>query len=389
MRTLLVVASLLAPGCLPAFEPLAPDDAGAPAPDLLQATSIQHPPPDLAGVDGNGPSSSGRDKFDAEVLPIMQPRCSPCHGMDGGLGPAFIKPDAYDSLVAYPGIITRDPTHSLLITKGPHNGAVYFNDQEKLIVLDWLTVEAAVLPPTVDSTVSTKPIVLLAGPEANSVDLSPLCKNLGCAGASITFTAAVLGQALKVTDLKVHATGPSGLHIVHPIFIGVDPKGVKTADPVDTLDGYDVTYDNAVVAPLGPGLILLTNVAQGDRVSIAFALIERWDGVVQMGGCKAPDLFTQFATPQLKPCATMCHGGTNAAAQNALDLAHVTDGTQMGQAIACAQTLNRIDPAAPAMSDLLMVVDPGGTANHPYKFPDAMTFDAFAQAVTQWITAEK
>ncbi len=351
---------------------------------------VRDNPPDMAGSDGSAAQSSGRDKFNATVRPIMQPRCSPCHGMANGLGPGFMIPDAYDSLVAYPGMITRDPTHSLLITKGPHNGAVFFNDQEKLIVLDWLAIEAAVLPPSVTSSVFATPITLQMGKDANSIDLSPLCANSGCAGATIKFTAEVLGQALKVTDLTVHPDGPSGLHIVHPLFVGVNPMGVKTADPVDTLDGYDVTYMNATPAPLGPGLILLTNVAQGDQVTIAFSLIERWDGVVMTGGCKSPSLFTMDATPSLTtPCTTMCHGGANTAAQNALDMSHVTDGTMMGQAIACAQVLNRVNPAMPSMSDLFAVTDPSGTANHPYKFPDANTFNAFTQAVTPWITAEK
>src|SRR2546430_1953475 len=123
----LAVFSLLA-GCLREFEPLAmPDAAETVAPVDAgggQTVTLRNPLPDMS----LGGDRSGRDVFLANVFkPMMEARCVPCHGVQGGIGPSFIKPDPYDSIIAYPGMITRDPTHSLLITKGTHDGSVYFS----------------------------------------------------------------------------------------------------------------------------------------------------------------------------------------------------------------------------------------------------------------------
>src|SRR2546428_786620 len=97
--------------------------------------------------------------------------------------------------------------------------------------------------------VATPPQPLQNG--ANTIPLDAFGRDF--LGATITFDAQRLGVAVKITSARVHATGPKGLHVVHPLFIGVR-LGVKHPDPVDTLDGYDQFIPNAMSAPLGPGL---------------------------------------------------------------------------------------------------------------------------------------
>ena len=107
------------------------------------------------------------------------------------------------------------------------------------------------------------------------------------------------------------------------------------------------------------------------------------------GGCKAQDLFTMHAQPTLAARCVTCHGGANNTATNAVDMRKVTDLTMAGQAVACAQVRNRVNPTTPSMSTIFNVTSPSSMGAHPYKFPDAMAHDAFVQEATKWIAKEQ
>lgn len=389
LRRLLLSAIVLVAGCLRPFEPMAgPGDAS---------------PPPATGADGGGPLivdqptqdlgaggglASGRDVFAATVKPALDQRCAGCHAAVGGVGPSFMKPDAYDSILAWPGMITRDPAQSLLLTKGPHNNVPYFSDPEKAQVFAWLAVEARALAPSMRTSVATPPVPVSEGP--NTVLLDGLGKDF--LGARVTFDATRNGQALKVTKLTLWASGPAGLRAVHPLFLGVR-NGVRRPDPVDSLDGVDLLLPQGASAPMGPGLLFLTNILQNDQLSIAFQTIAKWSPGGPMGGCKDVDAFTQRARPaiQRSRCDAMCHAGADATARNSLDMSMLADPGAAAQQVACAQVLLRVDPQAPASSVLFLVTDPATMSNHKlrFTFPDRMTFDAFVNDVSTWIAKEK
>lgn len=381
-----------ASGCLGTFEAPATDDgavsdAAAPADlateapaDLTNRQVTIHLPFDLS-VGGAG----GRASFDARVKPLTDARCAACHGMPGGLGPPFLAPPAYDSVVAWPKLITRDPTHSLLVTKGAHDGAPFFTGPESLTVLDWLAIEAAALPPKVSQSVATPPMVPMPG--ANDIPLGPLGKSF--LGADISFDATFAGPVLKITNLVVHATGASGLHLVHPLFVVVH-GGVKAPDPIDSLENVDQTIPNAQSAALGPGIVILNNVVGMDQLSIAFATIEPSGmAMMPMGGCKSVADFTASAQPAFSSQCVSCHGGANDTSTNALDMRKMNDLSMGAQSAACAQARNRINPAQPAMSQIFLSTAPASMANHPFKFADQMSFDAFVSSTSAWIKKEQ
>ncbi|MSP61517.1 MAG: hypothetical protein EXR72_14495 [Myxococcales bacterium] len=355
-------------------------DATAPAPVDLASHHITIDYP----IDASVVAVDARAKFDAQVKPLLNQRCAPCHGKEGGLGPAFLKPNTYDSVVAWPKLITRDPTHSLLVTKGAHSGASWFAPGELLILLDWLSVEAAALPKSIPQSVTTPPLTPMPG--ANSIPLGALGKDF--LGAEITFDVTFIGTTLKLSDINVRATGATGLHVVHPLFF-VLAKGVKKPDPVDSFENVDLTVPNAKSLLMGPGVLFLHDVFGLDQIALAFSTFTvAGGGAMQMGGCKSVVDFTMSVQPTLAMRCVLCHGGTNDTATNALDMRKVADLSMGGQATACAQVKNRIDPMTPAMSQIFLITAPMAPGNHLFKFPDQKTYDAFVQSATLWITKE-
>src|SRR5207249_2204331 len=99
---------------------------------------------------------------------------------------------------------------------------------------------------------------------------------------------------------------------------------------------------------------------------------------------------TSNVQPPLAASCVTCHGGSDSTATNALDMRRVTDTSLSGQAVACAQLLNRVDLVTPAMSQIFLNTVPGNTTNHRlrYQFPNSTTYDAFVAAVTPWIVKE-
>ena len=94
-----------------------PPDLAIP-PDLLPPPDITTPlvivpTYDLQRTDFLPPPPSGREVYMTRVGPILDGMCAACHSAVGGAGPPFLKPTAYESLLAYPNIITRDTLRSL------------------------------------------------------------------------------------------------------------------------------------------------------------------------------------------------------------------------------------------------------------------------------------
>ncbi|MSP61347.1 MAG: hypothetical protein EXR72_13580 [Myxococcales bacterium] len=335
-----------------------------------------------------GPAAplTSRERFDADVKPILVTRCASCHGKEGSVGPSFMKDPAYDTVMGHTGMIVPDPTQSKLLTKGPHNGAVYFTDAEAAKVLAWLALESAKLPPVVSNKPTTLPV--RPKPGENIVSLLPLGKEF--AGATLTFDSSVLGSTLKLSKITVHTDAAIGLHIAHPLFI-IWSGGLKYPDPVDSFSNLDQLFIKDTKTQLGPGTLLLSNVGALDEVAVAFQILEVYGGgLPMMGGCKSVKDFTGTTRGTLSMRCVGCHGGGNKTAQAALDMGKVNDLSDAGQANACGQIRNRVNTAAPAMSAIFTVTSPKSALNHPYKFGgDQAAFDGFVQSASQWISKEK
>ena len=336
---------------------------------------------------------TGRDRFDSEVRPILDQRCASCHNREGGVGPAFLKAPAYETIIAWPGFVLDDPAQSRLVAKGPHNGALWFNDAEMVRLLDWLQVEARLRPMVMNQRPETPRQKILIG--GNQIPLLALGADF--AGAAITFDAQFIGATLQLKKLTLRAGG-GGLRIQHPLFV-VWSEQVKHPDPVDSFATLDLTVGPGDEAPLGPGTLFLANVGALDELAVAFARIDKAgggprdggvDGGPVFGACKAVGEFTARAQmPLLQRCGG-CHAGGNGAATNALDLRKAGDLSMAAQATACNETRARVNLNDPPASALFLVTTPRGASTHPYKFNgDQNAWNGFVQSVSQWIAKEK
>jgi len=377
-RVALAALAISSSGCLGDFARMNGGDGGA------------------SGGDGSALGDAGnpaRAEFDSQVKPILDGACSVCHDRDGAAGPSFLKPVAYDTLHVTPGMVTPNPGDSLLVTKGKHEGPA-FTPAQAPIVLAWLTVEAKLLPPPNAQTYTTMPMLPKAG--ANKIDLGALGSDF--VGTSITFDSQLLQSTLELSNITVHTDGAHGVRIVHPLFIVVS-NGVKVPDPVDSFAGLDLSVAQGNATTLGPGTLFLDGVGALDQIEIGFQTLSKYDangggmdgGVVQGGGgCKDVMAFTADAQPTLASRCLACHGGSNQLATAATDMTKVNDLSQQGQSDACAQVKNRIDTTTVANSDIFLVTNPKGNANHPFKFNgDSNAWNAFVQAATQWVNSEK
>jgi len=362
------------------------------------------PPPDMGVVDAALPPdaadplgaarAAARTAFDADVLPIMNAVCTACH-VGGGAGQGFLtpNPDSYTTLLNWPGIIDLErPSRSRLITRGPHAGPGLTAEQHDK-VLAWIELEVAARGLVIEQDPETPSFAPILG--ANSIDLTAI----GLPGSTLTFTAELLAAGLYLSSIQVNA-GPSGAHLVHPLFV-VWKAGVPAPDPVDSFVSVDVTIQPNTTATLGNGTLVLVAFSAGDQLSVTF---ERADAVVGGGadagvggldmgglggGCLSVGAFTQFAQPELAQFCTNCHAGGNGSATNALDMSRVGDLSPEGQAAACAQTRNRINIADPTNSSVFLTTAPASNTGHPFRFNgDAGRHDQFRSQLLLWIVQE-
>ncbi len=370
-----------------------------------------------SGAGGGGGSSSGeggtspvaqkaKDLFDA-LEPDFYTTCGPgCHEAGGIADAPFLSgPDRYQSVISWPGIITKDPTQSKLetipVSSNPSHSFKFLDKSPLDTTLfpqlkAWLAAEAKGIVTTGDAGAPSNPFVTPFAPIMgfNAVYLAPFGKEY--TGMAITFSAALIdATVLELTDIEVHPTSTAGVHLVHPLFavnpVGKDPE----VDPVDSFSNVDQRFDPGQSGTLGPGTLLLTNWEPNAKLSLAFEKIEIIStqvdggadgGTTTGGGCKDVDAFKANAQAQFKSNCVACHGGGNPSAQGAIDMSDIdTD-----PAAACGQIKNRVKPSDPASSQIFVTTDPNGNAAHPYKFGGSTTkFDGFKTSVSIWIQAEQ
>ncbi|HJZ86373.1 MAG TPA: hypothetical protein VKN99_14430 [Polyangia bacterium] len=337
-----------------------------------------------------------RGMFERSVQPILDGTCAVCHrGVIGSAGPPFLlpMPDEYSTVMVWPGLVGDSPQSSKLYIKGQHEGPD-FTPAQKDLVATWIIAEAMARLGGSDGGASgptLPPFVPALG--SNTRDLSALAPGLD--GAALSFVASVSGAGLELTVLGVVAPATTGVHVVHPLFIVLPQSGSPKPDPVDSFYGLDQTVPAGGHRLLGPGTLILTSYKAGDSIAIAFQALAATnppdlpDGGSSGGGCKNVPSFTANARPQLQNICVTCHGGANPMANAALDMSHVPDDSPTGQAAACAQVRNKVTPSMPATSRIFQVTAPGFAGGHPFQFPDAGSFAAFEQMVSQWIASEQ
>ena len=211
--------------------------------------------------------------------------------------------------------------------------------------------------------------------------------------AKITFESNAFGGGVKITKLTAVASGRTGLHLVHPLFLGVPVGQPRVPDPVDSFDGYELRVPRFQSAQVGPGLVILTNISmQVPMFSLGFASLTRYCGVRLVAGCAARLMFTQTVQPAIVAAnCIMCHDGANASAKNSLDMSRMTDITMEGQEAACGQLLNSVDTGNPAISRIFQATDPAQMNTHVmfrFKFASPMAAMKFQSDITPWIQAE-
>lgn len=326
--------------------------------------------------------------------------CALCHE-PGGIGdaPFLAPPDRYASILAWPGIVVKNPEESLFLTyaiSGSGHQGTQIDSVPGLEdkVREWLEAEAgAISDPVEEDVPHIDPVTPILG--FNAIYLTPLDEEL--TGVAITFTAEQLTEtSLKLSDIEVHTTSQTGIHIVHPVF-AVYPKGKPgEADPVDSFATLDERYAETVSAPLGVGLLILTNWEKDAKLGIGFEVAEPYTvgggeggagagGGGTEGGCNALTEFDASAKPQFQMRCAGCHGGADPQATGAMDMSDLANNS----GAACGQIKNRINTANPAQSQIFITTDPQGNAAHPFKFGgNAAQFNTFRDQVSIWVEAE-
>jgi hypothetical protein len=328
-----------------------------------------------ASVEGAVGSAQGRTLFEA-LLPTLNSTCGgPCHSQGAGGAPLWLgPPDPYTSAVKYPGVVVSDPGASIVVTKGRHEGPA-LADPLLTQVVQWLTVEAANIP--VVSLGQTPPFTVAMG--ANDID----CSKGGVPGTHITFDASTTGDVLTLTNLDIVAPATTAIQVVYPIFAVLPQSGPELDD--QSFSNESQTVDAGQTAPLGPGLLILTDWSAGAQMKIEFTTLTAVtvSDAGLTGGCKALASFTANAVPaiQANQCLN-CHN-TGGSGNSAMDLSGLA-ATPPDDATACAQALTQANPANPAQSNIILAPT-GQLTNHPFKNAS----QSFVTMMETWIGAEK
>lgn len=345
------------------------------------------------GGGAGGGDNQGRALFEA-LLPQMAKECGACHSAGGDtpfLGdPTTGKPDPYTTITSWQGFVVKEPKKSDLLVhsaskehKGTKPSAALYAD-----LLGWLTEEAkAVADVSAEEQPTIPPFKPIVG-GFNAVYLGVL--GPGFDGMAVTFIAEELTPtSLSLTDIEVHPTSKLGLKLVHPLFTVFEKGSIDgDPDPVDSFSNVTLELQPGTAGVLGPGTVVLSNWKSESRLSLAFesAAVIDPNGMVDPNAtpCKAPEVFAATAAPALNACFP-CHGGADAQAQGAIDMSELMSTPEK----TCGQVLNRVNPTAPAKSQIFVTTNPGNQAAHPFKFGGNMAqYNTFKDAVTQWIQEE-
>jgi mono/diheme cytochrome c family protein len=329
------------------------------------------------------PLAVAREAFDTTVQPLLEGFCAACHSATDAVGFMAPDPDMYSAVMTWPTLVDiESPASSRLLTKGSHDGPAWTAEQ-KTVIMDWLAIEADARGVEVTEEPETTAFTPVVG--INTVDLT----EIGLTGASVSFRLEKLQVGLYISELML-VGGPSGAHVVHPLFVTwTDDQ--PTPDPVDRFADIDLNVDPDDTQMIGGGTLVMVDVPLDAQLSIHFQVAEPAvdNPDVPLGGCKDVASFTANAQPMLSANCASCHAGGNAAATGATDMTQIDDLTPEGQAAACGQILSRVNLADPLNSGIYLAPDPNSGAGHPFKFGGNVTsFNAFRDALLVWINAE-
>jgi cytochrome c553 len=326
--------------------------------------------------DGGVGSSQGRQLFEA-ILPDLSSTCGgACHAQGAGGAPLWLgPPDPYTSAVKFPGIVVTDPAASIVVTKGRHEGPAL---QDPLLsqVIQWLTAEAAALPVV---TLPQTPLFTVAT-GANDID----CSKAGIAGLHITFDAAIDGTIITLSNLDVVTPTTTGAQVVYPIFAILPSMGAEIDD--QSFSNEDQTVAAGQTAPLGPGLLILTQWSAGAQMKIEFTTLTPVTVAADAGltgGCKAVADFQADAYPAIQANTCLSCHGAGGSGNAAMDLSALQSNPP-DYATGCAQALSQANPQDPAQSEIILAPT-GQVANHPFKNAS----QSFVTMMETWIAAEK
>lgn len=279
--------------------------------------------------------------------------------------PAFLgPPDAYKSVKAHPGLVTKDVYQSAMLTKGPHAGPALNVDPDfEKKVVEWLEAESVAI--NAQKLPTTDPITLTNGP--NDVDLSKVCVG-GLTGVHLKFTVTMLGTILQISDVKLTAPAGTDVHLLKPKFVRVLAKAkedgtTEVSDPANTFENLDITVPGGAETPIvklasftGQGWIPYD--LAGDKIRIEAEKLEPGKVAVveQPKVCKDVAGFTANVLPNLRGAAggfnlncANCHG--NGLGQLSLNGAD--------QTVICNQVLQKLNEANIAQSAIVTKVTVG------------------------------
>lgn len=283
-----------------------------------------------SSTDPGGPNGTGLSQEETlfrDLEPDLTKKCGGVCHTDGTFTPTppkFLEgPDAYKTIKAHPGIVTRDVYQSALLTKGPHAGPAVSADPDfEKKVIAWLEAESLAIQsqklPSID------PVTLTQG--ANDLDLSKACVS-GLTGVHLKFQATLVGGMLALEQMSIVAPAGTDVHIYKPKFVKIlaTPKEDGTNeiyDPADSFSNTDQTVPGGQETPFATGSVLFSGDGfrpfdmATEKIRIEFEKLEPGK-VAELGGgstCKDPAAFAANVLPSMKGgggfnlnCAG-CHG---------------------------------------------------------------------------------
>lgn len=210
------------------------------------------------------PELSPREQFVETAWPALT-RCVGCHATQPTID--FLAPGdvelAYTSVFEFqpPVLEVEAPSSSLLLTMGEHTGPA-LTAPESAAVLGWLEAEKIARAGTTDLPVVIGPVTPSLG-TITEVDLG--------FGASLQFVAMPYPGGLYLSEVQLTG-GPSGLHVVHPLFVSRPAAGELVLDPVDRFGELDVEVQPGKIEPLGAAVF--STFASTDPFTIHFRTLE-------------------------------------------------------------------------------------------------------------------
>lgn len=232
--------------------------------------------------------------------------------------------DAYKTIKAHPGMVTRDVYQSGLLTKGPHAGPALSTDPEfEKKIVEWLEFESVAIQS--QKLPSSDPVAVKQG--ANEIDLSPVSGGK-IVGVKLKFEARLVAGILSLEDMKLVAPAGQDVHIQQPKFVRVlaapRPDGQQeVVDPADTFSNVDQTVPGGKETTLASGVALFSGDGwkpfdlASDKIRIEAVKLEPGKVSVVEGPrtCKNVQGFAQNVLPALRGqaggfnlnCAS-CHG---------------------------------------------------------------------------------